>query len=259
MKSLRLSPVWKRSLCFIQGAIFLLPIVRGIHSNPFRSYRSTPMDQIDPLRAIKGVIFDMDGTLTEPDSIDFSAMYTRNGLQRRHGTDILQMINSLPTESEREAAMNIILEEELRGIERMVLRPHLHTLVHGLSSARIRTALSTRNCELAYMKFLERAELEPSVFMPALHRDSLSGINKPDPAVARHILDHWEVEAGEEHLVWFVGDSLDDMLCGRAAGCSTCLVATKSNTHLLNNRPGLVDIVVNDLLELKEHFFQYKL
>jgi phosphoglycolate phosphatase-like HAD superfamily hydrolase len=203
---------------------------------------------------IKGVIFDMDGTLTEPGSIDFAAMYSRNGLQRRHGSDILTLVNGLPTEQEREAAMQVILEEEVRGVERMMLRPHLHTLIESLCTANIRTALSTRNCLHAYDKFIERSVLPMHTFVPALHRDSLGGVNKPDPAVARHILDHWEIETGEEHTVWFVGDSMDDMLCGRHAGCRTCLITTHENGKILQSSPHLVDLVVEDLLQLRDHF-----
>lgn len=207
------------------------------------------------VRRVKGVIFDMDGTLTEHGSIDFAAMYSRNGLQRRHNTDILSLINGLPTEEEREKAMNVILEEELLGIERMKLRPNLHDLIKLLKESEIKTALSTRNCELAYIKFMERAELHRDTFSPALHRDSLGGINKPDPAVARHVLDHWGIKAGEEHHVWFVGDSLDDMLCGKEAGCKTCLITTDSNKKILDIYPHLVDVVVHDLLQLWDHMF----
>lgn len=201
---------------------------------------------------IKGVIFDMDGTLTEYGSIDFAAMYSRNGLKRRHGSDILTLVNNLPTEAERAAAMQIILEEEQLGIERMVLRPHLHSLLDHIDNLSLRVALTTRNCEYAYTKFIERANLPHTKFFPALHRDSLGGINKPDPAVARHILDHWEIKPGEEKHVWFVGDSVDDMLCGRQAGCHTCLIKTPANTALIKSNPDLVDIVVEDLLHLKD-------
>ena len=204
-------------------------------------------------RQVKGVIFDMDGTLTEHGSIDFAAMYTRNGFQRRHDTDILSLVNALPTEQERDNAMNVILEEELLGIERMKLRPNLHDLIKSLKESEIKTALSTRNCELAYLKFLEKAELHPKIFTPALHRDSLGGINKPDPAIARHVLDHWGIAPGEEQDVIFVGDSIDDMLCGREAGCRTCLITTSSNQRLTQTHPHLVDILIHDLMHLWDH------
>lgn len=201
---------------------------------------------------IHGIIFDMDGTLTEPNSIDFKAMYERNGLKRVPGSDILTLVNNLPDER-RQAAMNVILEEEMLGIERMMLRPHLHTTLDTLVLSELRVALSTRNCATALEKFIEHSKIPSSIFHPALHRDSLDGINKPDPAVAKHILDHWKVPTGEEHLVWFVGDSLDDVACGKAAGCSTCLITTDSNHHIVHHNPDLVDLVIDSLDELVHH------
>ena len=202
---------------------------------------------------VKGIIFDMDGTLTEPNSIDFNAMYVRNGLTKRANTDILTLIGNLPTFEERDAAMKIILEEEMLGCERMELRPNLHNLLEAINKANVRIALSTRNCEIAYQKFVLKANLQSCVFDPILHRDSLNGVNKPDPAVARHIMDSWNIKVGEERLVWFVGDSLDDVSCGRAAGCSTCLIRTGSNEYILRKHPELVDVVVDDLIEFGRH------
>jgi HAD superfamily hydrolase (TIGR01549 family) len=206
----------------------------------------------EAVRPLRGVIFDMDGTLTEHGAIDFAAMYTRNGLKRRHGTDILTLISELPTEEQRAAAMQVILEEELLGVERMLLRPYLHDLMESLASADIKIAMTTRNCELAVVKFLDKANLPPTTFVPSLHRDSLGGVNKPDVAVARHILEHWGVPSEDSGSVWFVGDSPDDMLCGRGAGCRTCLIRTPTNGPILANTPHLVDASVENLQELKE-------
>ena len=84
-------------------------------------------------------------------------------------------------------------------------------------------------------------------FVPALHRHSLGGINKPDPRVALHVLEQWDVLDASQ--IWFVGDSEDDMKCGRAAGCRTCLIATQFNGHILVEYPDLVDLSVQSLAE----------
>ncbi|KAJ1389272.1 hypothetical protein B484DRAFT_294713, partial [Ochromonadaceae sp. CCMP2298] len=136
-----------------------------------------------------GIIFDMDGTLTEPNAIDFAAMYSRNGLIKHPTDDIVRMINRLPAE-QRDKAMQVIEEEEMAGCERMVLRTHLMEILSAAGRANIRVALSTRNCDKAVQIFLRRAGLPQTVFSPMLHRDSLS-VSKPDPAVARHVLEQW--------------------------------------------------------------------
>lgn len=64
------------------------------------------------IRRIKGVIFDMDGTLTIP-VLNFLEMRTRLGLSR--SVDILPTVMSMPAE-ERERAMKIIEEMEEEGL-----------------------------------------------------------------------------------------------------------------------------------------------
>ena len=64
------------------------------------------------VRGIRGVIFDMDGTLTVP-VLDFVEMRTRLGLPL--GTDILPAVLNMSSE-ERERAMSIIHEMEDEGV-----------------------------------------------------------------------------------------------------------------------------------------------
>eukprot|EP01032_Pedospumella_encystans_P010798 gene10798-12593_t len=195
----------------------------------------------------------MDGTLTEPHAIDFKAMYTRNGLIRKPGDDILTLIMQLP-EPRRSDALKVIHEEEMLGCERMKMRPSMHNFLHAASKSNIQLALSTRNCDTAYQHFLKLASLPDNYFSPALHRDSLGTINKPDPQVAKHILKAWEIPEGEEHTVWFVGDSVDDMACGKLAGCRTALITTGTNNDVVLQSPELVDVVVDHFDELLTYF-----
>ena len=65
------------------------------------------------IRAIKGVIFDMDGTLTIP-VLNFNEMRARIGLPQ--GADILAAVANMATD-ERERAMEIIEECEEEGWE----------------------------------------------------------------------------------------------------------------------------------------------
>lgn len=82
-----------------------------------------------------------------------------------------------------------------------------------------------------------------------LDRDSLSGINKPDPRVAQHILEQWRGGRQDTHApegVWFVGDSIDDIRCGKAAGCRTCLITASDRVHVDAH---LIDYRVTTLME----------
>jgi phosphoglycolate phosphatase-like HAD superfamily hydrolase len=198
--------------------------------------------------AITGIIFDMDGTLTEPGAIDFSAMYRRCGISRIGG-DIISQIEQVADPAERERMHRVIIEEEMKGCERMRLRPDLEAFLDALHRSRIRAALSTRNCFAAYERFLDVAAISDQRFSPALSRETLGGLNKPDPRVAAHVLTSWEASP---ETVWFVGDSEDDVACGKGAGCKTCLILTSYNRDVVK-REGLVDLAVNSLSEFGQH------
>ncbi len=103
---------------------------------------------------VEGIIFDMDGTLTMPGAIDFSAMYKRCGFSRRDG-DIILQIEALADEEARAAAYQIVVEEEMIGISNMVVRADVKLLMSELHARRIPTAISTRNCDVALNKFLD--------------------------------------------------------------------------------------------------------
>ena len=89
------------------------------------------------IREIKGVIFDMDGTLTLP-VLNFLEMRTRLGIPR--GADILPTVLKMPRE-ERERALNIIEELEDEGwysaawphyAKECVFPSHRHVQTHAV-------------------------------------------------------------------------------------------------------------------------------
>jgi len=193
----------------------------------------------------------MDGTLTEPGAIDFSKMYSRNGLKKEDG-DMITQIQQMTDPAKRQAAWDVIIEEEMIGCERMQLRPKMSAMLAAMSDARMRVALSTRNCRDAYGRFLLLAKLEQGFFTPAITRDCLDGLNKPDPRVALHILEHWGSSEAEKDSIWFVGDSEDDVLGGKGAGLRTCLIRTNYNKRFAEANPGVVDVQVDSLEEFAE-------
>jgi phosphoglycolate phosphatase-like HAD superfamily hydrolase len=59
----------------------------------------------------------------------------------------------------------------------------------------------------------------------------------------------WGAEPGS---VWFVGDSIDDMVCGKLAGCRTCLIITEDNTAVIAQTQ-YVDLAVHSLRDFGLH------
>ncbi|XP_020222054.1 haloacid dehalogenase-like hydrolase domain-containing protein At2g33255 isoform X2 [Cajanus cajan] len=184
---------------------------------------------------LRGVVFDMDGTLTVP-VIDFPAMYRavlgdeeyrRIKAENPSGVDILGEIEAWPPHEQRKA-YDTIAEYERQGATE---------LCAVLDSKKIRRGLITRNMKSAVDLFHERFGI---TFSPALSREFRP--YKPDPAPLLHICSLWEVQPNE---VIMIGDSLkDDVACGRQAGAFTCLLDQKG----IYDSPEYADV------EFKPHF-----
>ncbi|XP_047168763.1 haloacid dehalogenase-like hydrolase domain-containing protein At2g33255 [Vigna umbellata] len=176
---------------------------------------------------LRGVVFDMDGTLTVP-VIDFPAMYRavlgdaeylRLKAENPSGIDILGHIETWPPH-EKHKAYDAIAEVERQGLERLQIMPGASELCAILDSKKIRRGLITRNMKSAVDLFHERFGI---TFFPALSREFLP--YKPDPAPLLHICSLWDVQPNE---VIMIGDSLkDDVACGKRAGAFTCLLDQK--------------------------------
>ncbi|KAJ8547160.1 hypothetical protein K7X08_010746 [Anisodus acutangulus] len=173
---------------------------------------------------LKGVVFDMDGTLTVP-VIDFQAMYKAVlgndeylavKSKNPSGIDILHHIESWSPDKQRKA-YEIIADFEKQGLDRLQVMPGAAELCGFLDSKNIRRGLITRNVKDAVDLFHERFGVK---FSPALSREYRP--YKPDPAPLLHICSTWEVQSNE---VMMIGDSLkDDVVCGKRAGAFTCLL-----------------------------------
>ncbi|KAF9611190.1 hypothetical protein IFM89_027504 [Coptis chinensis] len=175
-------------------------------------------------KILRGVVFDMDGTLTVP-VIDFQAMYKAVLGEEEYisiksqsptGIDILHHIESWTPEKQK-IAYQTITDYERQGLDRLQIMPGAKELCGFLDSKQIRRGLITRNIKEAVDLFHLRFGI---VFSPALSREFRP--YKPSPDPLRHICSTWEVHPNE---VMMIGDSLkDDVACGKCAGAFTCLL-----------------------------------
>ncbi|KAL4561165.1 hypothetical protein LXL04_033327 [Taraxacum kok-saghyz] len=173
---------------------------------------------------LRGVVFDMDGTLTVP-VIDFPAMYKAVLGEDQYisiksaspsGIDILHHIEQWEP-AKQQKAYEVIADFERQGMDRLQVMPGAAQLCGFLDSRNIRRGLITRNVKLAVDLFHERFGMS---FSPALSREFRPC--KPDPAPLLHICSTWEIEPNE---VMMIGDSLkDDVACGKRAGAVTVLL-----------------------------------
>ncbi|CAN6834415.1 unnamed protein product [Brassica oleracea] len=173
---------------------------------------------------LRGVVFDMDGTLTVP-VIDFAAMYRtvlgedeykRIKAESPTGIDILHHIESWSPDKQQKA-YEIIADYEQQGIDKLQIMPGAVELCSFLDSKKIKRGLITRNVKKAIDIFHQRFGV---IFSPALGREFRPYKPNPDPLL--HICSAWDIQPNE---VIMVGDSLkDDIACGKGAGAFTCLL-----------------------------------
>ncbi|KAK9137866.1 hypothetical protein Sjap_008460 [Stephania japonica] len=176
-----------------------------------------------PKARLRGVVFDMDGTLTVP-VIDFPAMYRAVlgeeeyvAVKSRNpsGIDILHHIETWDPDKQIRA-YETIAEFERQGLDRLQIMSGAKELCDFLDSKQMR-GLITRNVKEAVDLFHLRFGM---TFSPALSREFRP--YKPNPEPLLHICSTWDVEPNE---VIMVGDSLkDDVACGKRAGAFTCLL-----------------------------------
>lgn len=182
----------------------------------------------------RGIIFDMDGTLTQP-QLDFNHIRDELGLPPGH--DLVVQIAGLP-EERRRAAWALIESYEERLAAQNVLQEGVRETLSEFVSRGIRLGLLTRNSPRSIKVFLNTFKLPLEI---TLGRDFEPV--KPAPEPVWHILRHWGLRP-EEVLV--VGDYRHDLEAGTAAGTGTCFFHNRG----LESFSHLADYTVGSYAEL---------
>ncbi|MDD5728350.1 MAG: HAD family hydrolase [Victivallales bacterium] len=190
----------------------------------------------------KGIIFDMDGTLTVP-LLDFRRI--RKELGAPEGGDLAQLINSWPPER-RVRAWATIEKHELQAVENNCLQPDLEPVLKRFTRNRIRLAIITRNTTRSTDALLTKLQVR---FFPVLTREF--PYIKPAPEPVFHILDAWGIKA-EECLM--VGDYIHDIQAANAAGVRSCYFKNPDVRHWDEH----ADFTVNSYRELETLVFGEK-
>jgi HAD superfamily hydrolase (TIGR01509 family) len=157
----------------------------------------------------RAVLFDMDGTLTEP-LLDFELIRRDMGIAS--GRPILEALAEME-ESARRTAQEVLHQHEERAAAGSKLNPGCGELLDCLKQRRIAAAVITRN---------SRASVRTILDLHRLHFDVLitreDGKFKPDPAPLLEACRRLGVATQE---AWMVGDGQYDVEAGRAAGART--------------------------------------
>ncbi|KAI2624887.1 HAD-like protein [Hypoxylon sp. NC1633] len=254
----------------------------------FAPLKDAAAGQHHDLPKLQGVIFDVDGTLCQPQNHMFTQMRTVLNIPK--SVDILEHIYALPSPAERETAMESIRAIERASMAEQVAQPGLADLMAYLDARRVRKGICTRNFEQPVAHLLTKF-LSGSVFHPVVTRDFRPP--KPDPAGLLYIARTWGLvrgvrgpregravretlnqsteaegeekegavrvatsprhgetleEVGDASHLIMVGDSIDDMTAGHRAGAATVLLVNDANRHLAEHEH--TDMVIERLDEL---------
>lgn len=182
----------------------------------------------------KAVIFDMDGTLTEP-YIDFAAIKQEIGAA---DSTILEFLASVADEEERRRLRAIVDRYEREAAEASTLNRGVRKVLRELKARKIPIAILTRNTRESVDTVSRKHRLHFDVVVTA--DDDLPP--KPSGEPVKHIARRLGVEPGE---VMMVGDFRFDVECGRAAGARTVFL---KNRHFPDD-PG-ADYTITELIEL---------
>jgi HAD superfamily hydrolase (TIGR01549 family) len=161
--------------------------------------------------AIKGVIFDMDGTITAP-YFDFLKIKEAAGIG---DVDMLDYLRSA-TGPEYERVHAVLVRFEEAGVANAKLNRGARTLLRFLARHKIPTALLTRNSRKSVDGVCRKLNLK---FDVTVTRED--GPHKPAPEPIWEIARRWGAKPSE---VLIVGDYKWDVVCARNAGAPCALL-----------------------------------
>ncbi len=188
--------------------------------------------------AIKTVIFDFDGTITQP-ILDFELIRKEMNLKENSGS-ILEEMNKMSPQ-QRQIAIEILDKHENNAAKNAVLNPNAHQTIRKLAQNNIKIAILTRNTKENTLKVAEKFNLKFDIIV-----DRSVQPTKPHPHGVLWICKKFNTSP-KQTLV--VGDYLHDLLCAKAAGAKAVLLENHVNKGKYRKQ---ADYVINSLEKILE-------
>jgi HAD superfamily hydrolase (TIGR01509 family) len=165
-----------------------------------------------PIQCPRAILFDMDGTLTEP-YFDFDAIRAEIGCP---GQPILEAIAKMDA-TRRATAEAILHRHEERAAAESTLNHGCENVLLWVRERKLKTALVTRNRRINVQTVLARHGL---VFDTLITRED--GKFKPDPHPLLLACERLNIEPAD---AWMIGDGSYDCAAGNAAGIRTVWIS----------------------------------
>lgn len=194
-----------------------------------------------PVRAIRAILFDFDGTLTRPGSLDFQQL--REELASPAGAPILEYIQGLPPDRRRHC-LSVLDRFEMEGAARSRPNDGAEELIRELQARGLPLAVVSRNSRAAVVRALENfPAVGPSDFNVIISRDD-DVPPKPHPEGIRLAAGKMGVSAAETLVV---GDFHFDIDAGLRAGSPTVFL---TNGRMEPPETPAPDYVVENLAQV---------
>jgi HAD superfamily hydrolase (TIGR01509 family) len=185
---------------------------------------------------IRGVIFDLDGTLVDS-RLDFDHMRREMGIEG--SPPILEALAEMPAER-AERCWEILLAHERRGAELAVPFPGVPEFLQAMAERGLERGVVTRNSRASTLALLARLGLQ---FDPVLGRHEAPP--KPDPAALLKICQAWSVTPRECIMI---GDYRFDIEAAHRAGMHAVLYTGAGGLSGLSDE-NVADLVLASFAE----------
>jgi len=200
------------------------------------------MEEAGRSMPIRAVIFDLDGTITEP-YFDFDAIREEIGIHR-DGGPILEAMESMTAEQRRRAEAILQFHEE-KAVSESALNPGARDTLEALRRRGIRIGILTRNRKCNALAVAEKHRLS---FDAVVGRED--GPVKPNAFGVLHLCEQFAVQPTETMLV---GDYLFDLLCARAAGAIPVLIANHDRASEFAHHADFTVQTLHELLPIVDN------
>ena len=206
----------------------------------FCGLKRVTIDEMSNIK-IKAVIFDLDGTITEP-FFDFDAIRQEMGFAPNAGP-VLELMGRM-TPKQRENAERILLAHEEKAVAESTLNPGAREVLDELRRRKIQIGILTRNKRENAFAVAEKHGLK---FDAVVGREE--GPVKPDAFGVQYLCRQFGIKPGESLVV---GDYLFDLLCARAAGAIPVLLKNHRKADEFARYADFVIENITDILKIIE-------
>ncbi len=193
--------------------------------------------------AIRGVLFDFDGTLTRAGSLDFAALRARIGCPKAQ--PVLEFIAGLPSPEARASASRILDDFETEAARRSCPNDGAEDLIADLRRRGLKLGIITRNSTQSVTRAFENFRRASAADFDVILTRDHAHLPKPSPEAVLVAARRFGLQPEE---VLMVGDFTFDIEAGRAAGARTVFL-----TNGTPAAPGAAtpDFVVARLAEIR--------